>query len=158
MYVVCGLCHPQICYLDNSLSFWGIPHHIVKTDHYHCISLTICSTMMFHVIGDDFDRGMEGKDNFGDFKIGSLPTLLYIPDFITDSEQTALLNNVAFPSLSFMYKNYLPHPLQCVCFPSPSPFLHHRFMELLFQSGNLLEIEGYRIGVCLHLCWLFCSL
>ncbi|KAF3445178.1 hypothetical protein FNV43_RR14872 [Rhamnella rubrinervis] len=30
-------------------------------------------------------RGMEGKDNLGDFKIGSLPTLIYVPEFITDS-------------------------------------------------------------------------
>ncbi|KAH7541742.1 hypothetical protein FEM48_Zijuj02G0000100 [Ziziphus jujuba var. spinosa] len=38
--------------------------------------------------------GMEGNDILGDFKIGSLPTLIYIPDFVTESEQTALLNKI----------------------------------------------------------------
>lgn len=57
---------------------------------------------------DDFDRGMEGKDNLGDFIIGSLPTLIYVPEFITDSEQTALLNNVAFPSPP-------PSPMRLFC-------------------------------------------
>lgn len=32
--------------------------------------------------------------NLSDFKVGSLPTLFYIPDFISDTDQTLLLNNV----------------------------------------------------------------
>lgn len=34
------------------------------------------------------------QQNLSDFKVGSLPTLFYIPDFISDTDQTLLLNNV----------------------------------------------------------------
>ncbi|XP_052723107.1 uncharacterized protein LOC108345894 isoform X2 [Vigna angularis] len=37
---------------------------------------------------------MEEKDNLGRYKVGSLPTLFYVPDFITDSDQSLLLNNI----------------------------------------------------------------
>lgn len=37
---------------------------------------------------------MEEKENLGQYKVGSLPTLFYVPDFITDSDQSLLLNNV----------------------------------------------------------------
>nr|XP_023924475.1 alpha-ketoglutarate-dependent dioxygenase alkB homolog 6-like [Quercus suber]XP_023924476.1 alpha-ketoglutarate-dependent dioxygenase alkB homolog 6-like [Quercus suber] len=37
---------------------------------------------------------MEAKEGLNGFKVGSLPTLIYIPDFISESEQTMLLNNV----------------------------------------------------------------
>ncbi|XP_062076301.1 alkylated DNA repair protein ALKBH6 homolog isoform X2 [Humulus lupulus] len=40
---------------------------------------------------------MEGEDNHNKvekFKVGSLPTLMYIPDFITHDQQTILLNNI----------------------------------------------------------------
>ncbi|KAF3957007.1 hypothetical protein CMV_017937 [Castanea mollissima] len=37
---------------------------------------------------------MEAKEVLNGFKVGSLPTLIYIPDFISESEQTMLLNNV----------------------------------------------------------------
>ncbi|XVE90734.1 hypothetical protein DITRI_Ditri20bG0101000 [Diplodiscus trichospermus] len=39
-------------------------------------------------------RGMEMKEKLNDFIVGDLPTLIYIPDFITDSEQAQLLNNI----------------------------------------------------------------
>lgn len=32
--------------------------------------------------------------DFDKFKVGSVPTLMYIPDFITHHQQTLLLNNV----------------------------------------------------------------
>jgi alkylated DNA repair protein alkB family protein 6 len=32
--------------------------------------------------------------NLANFKVGSLPTLFYIPNFITETDQTLLLNNV----------------------------------------------------------------
>ncbi|PIA51491.1 hypothetical protein AQUCO_01100376v1 [Aquilegia coerulea] len=35
-----------------------------------------------------------GERNLEDFKVGSLPTLIYIPDFITETEQTQLLNHI----------------------------------------------------------------
>jgi len=34
------------------------------------------------------------QQNLSVFKVGSLPTLFYIPDFITENDQTLLLNNV----------------------------------------------------------------
>ncbi|KAL5717902.1 Alpha-ketoglutarate-dependent dioxygenase alkB 6 [Ranunculus cassubicifolius] len=34
------------------------------------------------------------KRNLEDFKVGSLPTLFYIPNFVTVSEQTQILNNI----------------------------------------------------------------
>ncbi|KAI4351918.1 hypothetical protein L6164_006218 [Bauhinia variegata] len=37
---------------------------------------------------------MEGKEKWNDYKVGSLPTVMYIPNFITDNEQTFLLNNI----------------------------------------------------------------
>ncbi|XP_022766275.1 alpha-ketoglutarate-dependent dioxygenase alkB homolog 6 isoform X2 [Durio zibethinus] len=37
---------------------------------------------------------MERKENLNNFIVGDLPTLIYIPDFITDSEQAHLLNNI----------------------------------------------------------------
>ncbi|XP_075644055.1 alkylated DNA repair protein ALKBH6 homolog [Castanea sativa] len=37
---------------------------------------------------------MEAKEGLNGFKVGILPTLIYIPDFISESEQTMLLNNV----------------------------------------------------------------
>ncbi|KAE8658332.1 inactive serine/threonine-protein kinase [Hibiscus syriacus] len=37
---------------------------------------------------------MERKENLNNFIVGDLPTLFYIPDFITDSEQAQLLNNI----------------------------------------------------------------
>lgn len=41
------------------------------------------------------ERGMEvGEENLRDFVAGSVPTVYYVPDFITDSEQDQLLTNV----------------------------------------------------------------
>ncbi|KAK7270769.1 hypothetical protein RJT34_26178 [Clitoria ternatea] len=34
------------------------------------------------------------EEKIGNYKVGSLPTLYYIPDFITDSDQSFLLNNI----------------------------------------------------------------
>ncbi|KAL6009623.1 Alpha-ketoglutarate-dependent dioxygenase alkB 6 [Asimina triloba] len=38
--------------------------------------------------------GGVGEDHLQDFLVGSLPTLFYIPDFITDSDQANLLNQI----------------------------------------------------------------
>ena len=48
---------------------------------------------------------MEGKHkiNVDDFKVGSLPTLMYIPDFITLEEQAILLNNVLKLKTLFLF-------------------------------------------------------
>ncbi|KAF5931309.1 hypothetical protein HYC85_032182 [Camellia sinensis] len=40
------------------------------------------------------DRGMERGENLSNFVVGSVPTVFYIPDFITDSEQDQLLNKI----------------------------------------------------------------
>ncbi|MBA0858436.1 hypothetical protein Goshw_026101 [Gossypium schwendimanii] len=37
---------------------------------------------------------MARKENLNNFIVGDLPTLFYIPEFITDSEQAGLLNNI----------------------------------------------------------------
>ncbi|XP_020204870.1 alpha-ketoglutarate-dependent dioxygenase alkB homolog 6 isoform X2 [Cajanus cajan] len=37
---------------------------------------------------------MEVKEKLGHYKVGSLPTLFYVPDFITESDQSLLLNNI----------------------------------------------------------------
>ena len=37
---------------------------------------------------------MEDGGNLNKFRVGPRPTLFYIPDFITDYQQTQLLNNV----------------------------------------------------------------
>lgn len=37
---------------------------------------------------------MEIKENLNKFTVGDLPTLIYIPDFITDSEEAQLLDNI----------------------------------------------------------------
>ncbi|KAK7380178.1 hypothetical protein VNO78_32655 [Psophocarpus tetragonolobus] len=37
---------------------------------------------------------MKGKEKLAHYKVGPLPTLYYVPDFITDSDQTLLLNNI----------------------------------------------------------------
>uniref|UniRef100_A0A5B7BKW1 Fe2OG dioxygenase domain-containing protein n=1 Tax=Davidia involucrata TaxID=16924 RepID=A0A5B7BKW1_DAVIN len=43
---------------------------------------------------------MEAGKNLNDFVVGSVPTLIYIPDFITDSEQNQLVNNICQAPLS----------------------------------------------------------
>ncbi|XP_062016409.1 alkylated DNA repair protein ALKBH6 homolog isoform X4 [Rosa rugosa] len=40
------------------------------------------------------NREMEGNQALNNFKVGSLPTLIYIPDFITENEETILLKNI----------------------------------------------------------------
>ncbi|KAE8663494.1 Oxidoreductase, putative isoform 2 [Hibiscus syriacus] len=37
---------------------------------------------------------MERKENLNNFIVGNLPTLFYIPNFVNDSEQAQLLNNI----------------------------------------------------------------
>ncbi|KAJ7975543.1 alpha-ketoglutarate-dependent dioxygenase alkB-like 6 [Quillaja saponaria] len=45
---------------------------------------------------------MEGKEKLNDYGVGSLPTLIYIPDFITESQQALLLKNIyGAPSLKW---------------------------------------------------------
>ncbi|XP_070664572.1 alkylated DNA repair protein ALKBH6 homolog [Malus domestica] len=60
-----------------------LPHRRPPHPHLHLLAL-ICSEL----------SGMERKVTLDDFKVGSVPTLIYIPDFITDNEQTMLLNKI----------------------------------------------------------------
>lgn len=48
---------------------------------------------------------MEVTENFNQFTVGNLPTLIYVADFITNIEETQLLNNVAMlsPLLNFSF-------------------------------------------------------
>ncbi|KAK8984260.1 hypothetical protein V6N11_029577 [Hibiscus sabdariffa] len=48
-----------------------------------------CSSLLIFPV-----RGMERKENLNNFIVGDLPTLFYIPDFVTESEQAQLLNNI----------------------------------------------------------------
>ncbi|KAF4359520.1 hypothetical protein F8388_003523 [Cannabis sativa] len=43
---------------------------------------------------DNNNSSSSSKNKVDKFKIGSLPTLMYIPDFITHDQQTLLLNNI----------------------------------------------------------------
>ncbi|RDX79285.1 Alpha-ketoglutarate-dependent dioxygenase alkB-like 6, partial [Mucuna pruriens] len=40
------------------------------------------------------NRVMAEKEKLARYKVGSLPTLFYVPDFITDSDQSLLLDNI----------------------------------------------------------------
>ncbi|BBH04261.1 hypothetical protein Prudu_015343 [Prunus dulcis] len=46
---------------------------------------------------------MERTETIDNFKVGSLPTLIYIPDFITDNEQTMLLNKAVLSMKRVFY-------------------------------------------------------
>ncbi|KAI3723876.1 hypothetical protein L2E82_35637 [Cichorium intybus] len=55
----------------------------------------------FNTQREDFDRfvkrmEMDSTDHLNKFKVGSVPTLYYIPDFISDSDQKLLLNHRGF--------------------------------------------------------------
>lgn len=45
------------------------------------------------------DKAMETDEKLRGFTVGSVPTVIYIPDFINDAEQTQLFNHVVYPSL-----------------------------------------------------------
>ena len=113
--------------------------------------LMLYVSIKFVIVG--FDSAMEAKEGLNGFKVGSLPTLIYIPDFISESEQTMLLNNVKIPSFSYACLVLFSPILVCffirVFLHITSPMLY-RFMEPLYQSGNLWRIGDYRIGVGWH--------
>ena len=51
---------------------------------------------------------MESAEGLNHFKVGLLPTVFYIPDFISDEDETMILDNVpnftiAFRSLPFFF-------------------------------------------------------
>lgn len=37
---------------------------------------------------------MKSKRNLDNFVVGTVPTVIYVPDFVTDSEETQLLDKV----------------------------------------------------------------
>lgn len=88
------------------------------------------------------------REHLNNFIVGSVPTVFYIPDYITAAEEDQLLNNVKrlgcmiFFSLSGLEFSGYPFLFTC------------RFIKLRFPSGNLWRIEGYKIGVC-QLCVYF---
>ena len=80
--------------------------------------LMLYISIKFVIVG--FDSAMEAKEGLNGFKVGSLPTLIYIPDFISESEQTMLLNNVKIPSFSYaclvLFSQFLfVFLLECFC-------------------------------------------
>lgn len=84
-----------------------------------------------------FWQRMERTETIDNFKVGSLPTLIYIPDFITDNEQTMLLNKVEI-HICLTYSILLS---QCFIFlvkilSMLAPLLY-RYMKPLYRSGNL---------------------
>lgn len=123
---------------------------------------------------------MQGSEQLKleDYRVGTLPTLFYIPDFLTDAEQTQLLHHVSNQSIPFLgCIKYLKFRLMVVFFFSlfffvlVSPFvvtqrcylfwMLHRSMKCLSPSGSLWRTGDCRIGVCclflincLFDCWL----
>ena len=101
-------------------------------------------TLLFLFCLDDSDnnlthnggccRGMEKKENLNNFIVGDLPTLIYIPDFITDSEQAQLLNNV-FISLIFSFLSLLFF-LRLICLPS---FFVHTDLPSTYIKMEIFE-------------------
>lgn len=84
---------------------------------------------------------MEGKAHLDHFKVGSLPTVIYIPNFITESEQIQLLNNVIVSQVnaSFSFGSPNPHYYYLFIFLNSCDnnlILAFRFMMLLCQSGK----------------------
>lgn len=77
---------------------------------------------------------MEFKGNLEEFKVGSIPTLFYIPEFITDGEQAQLLSHV---TILFM--------LHTVC-------LHCSFLNASFSCIAVFLLY------CLFIYFLFFSL
>lgn len=65
----------------------------------------------------------DGKKNYLDrFTVGSVPTVIYIPDFITESEQVMLLNNVwVLWNLPCCSPNYLINYISFIIIPSLFP-------------------------------------
>ena len=90
---------------------------------------------------------MEGKQKLSNYKVGSLPTLMYIPDFITDHEQTSLLNNVSY---HIQILTILLNESEAIDLFKIGSLPVSRFTEPLHWSGSHWRIEGYRIGVGLN--------
>ncbi|KAK7314865.1 hypothetical protein VNO77_33393 [Canavalia gladiata] len=56
--------------------------------------LTAVSVRRCSYTSGGINRVMEDIEKLTPYKVGSLPTLFYVPDFITDTDQTSLLNNI----------------------------------------------------------------
>ncbi|KAH1233888.1 Alpha-ketoglutarate-dependent dioxygenase alkB 6 [Glycine max] len=66
--------------------------------------LTVVSLRRCHHTFDSPNRVMEEKVKLAHYKFGSLPALFYVPDFITDSDQNLLLNNVIYGAPASKWK------------------------------------------------------
>ncbi|GMH01201.1 hypothetical protein Nepgr_003040 [Nepenthes gracilis] len=57
------------------------------------------------------DKLMEANEKLLDFRVGSVPTLIYTPEFVTEAEETQLLNNI-YQSPIFKWKTLKNRRLQ----------------------------------------------
>jgi hypothetical protein len=87
---------------------------------------------------------MEG--NLNEFLVGQLPTVIYTPHFITQTEETHLLQKVAIHSS--VISNFFRFWFRLFFFTGFALCWLCRFMKPLYQSGNLWRTEDFRIGVC----------
>lgn len=76
------------------------------------------------------------------FVVGSVPTVYYIPEYVTAAEEELLLNNVSSVVPKFVHCQISMPWLAVVA-------VFCRFTKLRFPSGNHWRTEGYKIGVLL---------
>lgn len=104
---------------------------------------------------------MESREPLKDFTVGSLPTLFYIPNFISESEESQLLHQVIIFSISVIQNMYSPpffHDFSSCAFflfffwwvlVNLTLVFHvaSRFTMPQSPSGKLWKTGDYRTGV-----------
>ncbi|XP_020421959.1 alpha-ketoglutarate-dependent dioxygenase alkB homolog 6 isoform X3 [Prunus persica] len=105
---------------------------------------------------DLLPQRMERTETIDNFKVGSLPTLIYIPDFITDNEQTMLLNKIYEAPVSKWkslknrrLQNWVPSWLTKITYKIyeesglfPLPINHVLINEYLPDQGIMAHQDG----------------
>ncbi|KAM1752914.1 hypothetical protein ACFX1T_005408 [Malus domestica] len=80
----------RVISLNNLVEIYCVHHPKHLLDYAALMSIPCAEVLRLLSL----PTGMERKVTLDDFKVGSVPTLIYIPDFITDNEQTMLLNKI----------------------------------------------------------------
>lgn len=80
--------------------------------------------------------------SLADYTVGAIPSLFYVPGFISQAEQSQLLHHVLIPAPSTHPRN--PDLAPCM-FDS---LVVCRYTKRRRQSGNPSRIGGCRTGVC----------
>lgn len=50
-----------------------------------------------------FEQGMVERMDFDELRVGNIPSVMYVPDFISSTEETHLLNNVSISSFIIVF-------------------------------------------------------